>query len=112
LQTVEAERLGCLSGRVIRQGVPDSGTAFVRAHGLDEVGQESLVVTQAGEYRFSDLLPGRYLLSAFLDLDGNGRFGFGRPTPFVPAEPFWVSQDTVTVRARWETAGVDILLKP
>lgn len=110
-QTVEVERLGSLSGEVIRQGVPDSGVVFVRARRLDETSKESLVVTQTGEYRFSELLPGRYLLNAFLDLDGNGKFGFGRPIPFVPAEPFWVSQDTVRVRSRWETAGVDILLK-
>jgi len=43
-----------------------------------------------------------------LDMDENGRFSFGRPVPFVPAEPLWISQDTVRVRSRWETGGVDI----
>lgn len=110
-ETVEAEKLGSLSGKVRRQGLPDSGKVFLQAYALERGGGKSLEVTQAGEYHFEDLLPGRYLVSAFLDLDGNGKFSWGRPIPFVPAEPFWVSQDTVRIRSRWETGGVDVLLE-
>ncbi len=109
-QTVEAERLGSISGEIQRPGIPDSVMAFIRAHELGEIGRENLVVTGQGEYNFADLLPGRYLLSAYLDMDGNSRFSFGCPMPFISAEPFWVGQDTVKVRSRWETAGVDIML--
>lgn len=105
---VEAEQLGSLSGKIDRQGFPDTGAVFLRAHGLDQAGHESLVMTQKEEYSFAELLPGRYLVSAFLDLDENRRFSYGRPIPFIPTEPFWISQDTVMVRSRWETAGVDI----
>ncbi len=109
-QTVEAERLGSISGEIQRPGIPDSVMVFIRAHEPGEISRENLVVTGEGEYSFADLLPGRYLLSAYLDMDGNSRFSFGCPMPFVPAEPFWVGQDTVKVRSRWETAGVDIML--
>ncbi|MCK4597282.1 hypothetical protein KAU04_04550, partial [bacterium] len=109
-QTVEAERPGSICGEIQRPGIPDSVMAFIRAHELGEIGRENLVKTGEGEYSLADLLPGRYLLSAYLDMDGNSRFSFGCPMPFVPAEPFWVGQDTVRVRSRWETAGVDIML--
>jgi uncharacterized protein (DUF2141 family) len=111
-QTVEAEILGSLSGQVVAWGVPDTATVFVRAHGLEETAGEGLVTAQGEEYRFAELPPGRYLISAFVDLDGNGRFGFGRPVPFLPAEPFAVHEDTVRIRSRWETAGVNIVFSP
>jgi hypothetical protein len=110
-ETVEAEKMGSLSGKITRQGFPDSGKVFLQAYALERVGRESLAASQGGEYHFENLLPGSYLVSAFLDLDGNGKFGWGRPIPFVPAEPFWVSQDTVRIRSRWETGGVDVLLE-
>lgn len=111
-QTVQAEILGSVSGKILRPGIYDSATAVIRASGLDQAGGNNSITTQEEEYCFSRLLPGRYLFSAFLDLDANGRYGFGRPVPFVPAEPFTVRQDTVVVRSRWETAGVDIVFGP
>jgi len=110
-ETVEAEKLGSLSGKVTRLGLPDSGRVFLQAYALEKGGRERQVFSQTGEYRFESLLPGRYLISAFLDLDGNSNFSWGRPIPFIPAEPFWVSQDTVMIRSRWETGGVDVVLE-
>jgi uncharacterized protein (DUF2141 family) len=110
-RTQEAEGLGSISGDILRQGVPDSGRVCVRAHGLGDRALETQVITRGQDYRFEELLPGRYLISAFLDLDENTRFSYGSPVPFVAAEPYWVNQDTVTVRARWETAGVDVVLR-
>jgi len=109
-QTVDAEQLGSLSGKINRPAIPEGGTVFIRAHWLKQLGHESLMTTQEEKYRFLELLPGRYVISAFLDLDGNGRFSYGQPIPFIPAEPYWISQDTVMVRSRWETGGVDITL--
>ncbi len=110
-RTAEAERSGSLSGGILRQGLPDSGMVFVRAHWLDGNLSESRVRSRHQEYHFPELPPGRYLLSAFLDLDENGRFSYGNPVPFVPSEPYWISLDTVMVRSRWETAGVDVVLR-
>ena len=53
---------------------------------------------------------GRYTVCAFRDRDGDGRWSPGRPEPFLPAERFGVHPDTVDVRARWRTEGIDISL--
>jgi hypothetical protein len=110
-RTQQAEGLGSLSGAIHRQGVPDSGRVYIQAHGLGGMAREYQLITREQDYFFEELLPGRYLISAFMDLDENTRFTYGSPLPFVPAEPYWVNQDTATVRARWETAGVDVVLR-
>ena len=51
---------------------------------------------------------GRYRVFAFWDRDGDGRWNPGRSRPFLPAERFGVYPDTVGVRARWRTEGIDI----
>ena len=51
----------------------------------------------------TDLLPGTYRISGFLDRDRNGQWMSGQVHPFVPAEPLVARADTVEVRARWET---------
>ena len=51
----------------------------------------------------TDLLPGTYRISGFLDRDRNGQWMSGQVHPFVPAEPLIAHADTVEVRARWET---------
>jgi hypothetical protein len=52
-------------------------------------------------------MPGPYLLEAFLDRDGNGRFDPGHPYPWRPSEPIAVYTDTVAARSRWPNEGND-----
>ena len=54
-------------------------------------------------FRLTNLLPGTYRISGFLDRDRNGHWMSGQVYPFLPAEPLVVQADTVEVRARWET---------
>ncbi len=54
-------------------------------------------------FRLTNLLPGTYRISGFLDRDRNGQWMSGQVHPFVPAEPLIAQADTVEVRARWET---------
>ena len=60
--------------------------------------------------RFKFELPaGKYLLSGFIDRNENDELDHGRLNPFVPAETDAVYTDTVSVRARFETAGIEFL---
>ncbi|MCY3681019.1 MAG: Ig-like domain-containing protein [Gemmatimonadetes bacterium] len=54
-------------------------------------------------FSLTNLLPGTYRISGFLDRDRNGQWISGQVHPFVPAEPLIARADTVEVRARWET---------
>ncbi|MDP6592710.1 MAG: Ig-like domain-containing protein [Candidatus Marinimicrobia bacterium] len=68
----------------------------------------SISVNSDGSFEFPELLEGMWLLSAFQDKDGNGRYTTGRAVPFEPAEPFLVLPDTIEVRANWETEGIQL----
>ena len=54
-------------------------------------------------FSLTNLLPGTYRISGFLDRDRNGQWMSGQVYPFLPAEPLIAPADTVEVRARWET---------
>jgi hypothetical protein len=54
------------------------------------------------------MLAGDYGIRAFRDEDGSGTWSAGAPFPFVPAERWASFPDTVTIRARWDTADINI----
>lgn len=64
----------------------------------------------SGPYRVQNCLPGKYILECYRDLDGNGRYSYGKAFPFKPSEPFVVYKDTVKVRSRWPNEGNDLVL--
>ncbi len=55
--------------------------------------------------------PGKYLLSGFLDADGDGRPTPGSIRPFRPAETQANYADTIAVRARFESAGTQFIIE-
>ena len=69
-----------------------------------------LILDKPGEYRIEQLPEDKYRLKAFWDLDENGRYSAGGVFPFTFSEPFVVSNDTIKVRKRWETRGINIQL--
>lgn len=108
--TLNPDTLGAISGTVFDRMVGDErGKIYIKAH---LVGKSGLVyrthLKNPGPYRFPAVLPGNYWISAFRDRDGNGRFSYGRAFPFIPAESFAIYPDTVWVRSRWETKGINL----
>lgn len=57
------------------------------------------------------LPPGKYLLSGFLDSDDDARRGKGSLLPFVFSETTSEYPDTIRVRARFETSGIQMEFK-
>ncbi len=48
---------------------------------------------------------GKFLVTGFVDRNRNGEFDKGKVFPYTLSEPFLPYRDTVSVRARFETAG-------
>ncbi len=111
----DARDLGSLSGTA-RLDAPlalpadalRTARVFVEAAGPD--GRRFATSAPYGAtFSLTGLPAGAYRLTAFLDLDGDGRWTPGRLAPYRPAEPAATRTDAVTVRARWDTALPDTL---
>ena len=91
-------------GTVIGGVLPGHDPFLIEASGLnrDDI---STVRVAPGDTTFilNELMPGKYILRAFIDLNDDGVWFPGAVQPFAFAEPLAGQIDTVEVRSRWET---------
>lgn len=95
-----------------------SGRVIGLEHGLGVVGVRPLTGTtglerfatasDSGGFLVEKVPPGKYVVWGWEDRDGDGAYSAGRLAPFGFAERFGFCPDTVTVRARWESEGVEV----
>ena len=107
--TLNPDTLGSLSGNVQILGDTTSKEIVAMVSLIDKAKkryQKSL--PQFGPFLFENILPGKYRAGAYVDLNGDGNLSIGNPKPFVWCEPFTFFPDTVRVRSRWETQGVEL----
>ncbi len=84
---------------------------WVNLTSLDKKHTYKKILDKPGKFLWETLLPGKYFLDGFVDLDENQKYSFGKISPFEPAEPFAIYPDTVRIRSRWETAGIVLEFK-
>ncbi|MCH8069091.1 MAG: Ig-like domain-containing protein [Candidatus Marinimicrobia bacterium] len=97
---------GGISGKVLGEYVLGS---IVEAKPVENsIISYSVVVNSKGEFNFKKLPAEDWILSAFQDSDKNGRYTPGRAIPFIPSEPFLMTQDTIEVRANWDVEGIEL----
>ena len=107
--TLNPDTLGSLSGNIQILGNTKSKEIVAMVSLIDKAKkryQKSL--PQFGPFLFENILPGKYRAGAYIDLNGDGNLSIGNPKPFVWCEPFTFFPDTVRVRSRWETEGVEL----
>lgn len=91
-----------ISGPVLVELIPTSPNSFIA--------RRTQAADSTGRFVFSNLpAGGTYHFRAFLDRNGNARWDGGTLAPYQPAEPVAWSDETLTVRARWEVALADTL---
>jgi hypothetical protein len=107
-KTYDEDSLGSISGSVtVDSALSGRPYLFVK----DITGREFInAPVPDGTFEYQ-LPPGKYLLSGFLDGNGNGVFDYGSLDPFKFSETFTHHPDTVRVRARFESAGVEVNYK-
>jgi len=77
----------------------------------DSNGKNILDRIKVGDrFKFS-VKPGKYVMSGYLDRDGNGKYDFGTLKPFKYSENYFNYPDTIRVRARFESAGIELHIK-
>ena len=70
------------------------------------------VVRTNSPYQIPFLPEGTYQVTATIDINGNQHFDRGATVPFRYAEPFLIYSDTVKVRKRWTSDGIDFYFSP
>ena len=79
---------------------------------LKQVGVSSKPTQVATEknksFNFKRVLPGKYLVWAYIDADSNNEYSYGNLEPFKYAEYFKYYPDTLNLRARWPVGDIEI----
>jgi len=107
--TYTADSLGDVSGRIdFGHQLDSTGVVYISFFNMKgERLQEQAV---PGKTFRAALPPGKYFLHGYIDRNFNGERDDGTLAPFTPSETWAVYPDTVRVRARFESSGIDFLI--
>lgn len=111
-QTMDISRTGALTGEILLVGdsirVPVVLT--LKPKNATQGQSRSTILDNDGQYGFYEVIPGEYILTAFLDKNNNGEWSPGGLTPYMHAEPFAVYPEEVTIRPGIENMGINLTL--
>ncbi len=91
--------------------MPDSLMPYpvwIEVHPLNRESVLDRVMAREGRFFIPFLPDGRYRLRVFVDRNRNRRLDLGGSRPFRFAEPFFWVPDTIQVRKRWTTQGIEV----
>ncbi|MGH7495742.1 MAG: Ig-like domain-containing protein [bacterium] len=108
--TINADTFASISGKITDSDSTAQGSVQVFARKIGGKDEYHVQLEQPGAYLFREVLPGQYCIGAFRDANRNGRYDFGSPSPFRPAERYMVWPDTIKVRSRWPNEENDFEL--
>jgi hypothetical protein len=106
--TLNTEDFGSISGKFVNWERYLMPRIFVSS--LDQKVVKPVIPDSTSKF-LVDLPAGRYSFYGYDDVNDNGKYDRGRVNPLEFAEPFFVFPDTISVRSRFETEGVNINLK-
>jgi len=104
--TIDMANLGEISGIVY---VPDTSwyQAIIRAEMIMKQDRYQDIENTFKEYRIDFVPGGFYFMSTVIDVNGNEQWDKGKTVPWKFSEPFIFKSDTVRVRKRWTTKGIN-----
>ena len=110
IKVLDVDSMGSISGNIVVDLPEDTGVPAVLSF-KSITGRSDLTKTAEGNQFKVEVPAGKYLLSGFLDRNGNGVRDEGSLFPFTLSETEASYPDTISVRARFETAGIEFLFK-
>jgi len=108
-QTEPGTEYGIISGTVEAPEKWNNASVMVKAVSAGGKEQYKTHLSSNGRFQLRRIPAGDYNLESFYDTDSSGSYSFGIPTPFAPSEYFVIFPDTVSVRARWESSGYNLI---
>lgn len=109
--TKDWAQLGEISG-VVYASKPAYENAIILASPVRGTGTYTAASPIGSPYLLEFLPEGLYLLKAGIDINKNGILDKGSSLPFRFSEPVIALPDTVKVRKRWTTDGIDFRFQP
>jgi hypothetical protein len=105
--TMPSDTGGTVMGRIDFHGMSGFGLVFLPMGRGREL---TYLLPGPGVFEIDGIPGSRYRVYAFADLDDDGEYFSGGYKPFRFSEPRAFFPDTIDVRPRWETDGVDITI--
>jgi len=109
-RTYSQDSLGSVSGTMaINSDVDTVGIPYLKFKSATD--NKVFTFSVMGKHFNFQLPSGKYILNGFIDRDTNGRQDFGSLFPLKLAETGAVFPDTVRIRSRFESAGIEFIFK-
>ncbi len=108
--SIDSDSLGSITGTVKVEFI-DKMNSTKQLTFTSVSGNQSFDIKVLGNAFSMELPAGKYLMSGYLDENNNGYRDLGSTKPYTLAETFGKSADTIFVRARFETAGIEFKFK-
>lgn len=108
--TLNKDSLGTVAGRITVK-LDDRRMAPVVLQFNKVENQQTFDLPVSGREFKIDLPAGKYLVNGFIDIDSSGLRDLGSAIPYRYSETVMTHPDTIAVRARFETAGVELKFK-
>ena len=106
----DLKKTGEVEGMLADRDASGQGVIYLTATNLGRVWKKAEILGGPGKFTMDGLPEGRYMLSAFRDVDSSGAYSPGLPFPFHASERFVVGSDTIKVRARWAVEGIRLTI--
>ncbi|MBS1261215.1 MAG: hypothetical protein MAG453_00536 [Calditrichaeota bacterium] len=103
-----ADSLGSVSGSV--RATHERAPVHLAFHSVQDVHLPlRLSLPGSAEFRLDNVPAGRWSIHGWQDVSRTGGWSRGLPVPFAASDPVVVVRDTIEVRARWESGGVEVI---
>ncbi len=92
-------------------GTQSNNVRVVLRNIKNQVEPREINVQDKNQFVFKRVVPGDYLIWAYIDTDTNKEYSYGKINPFKSTEKFVFYSDTLNLRARWPVGDIEINFK-
>jgi hypothetical protein len=108
--TLSEDNFGSLAGQYDDDQVL-SNTIYMSTMPLEKKKKSNVIRLRGNrEFLFKWLPDGQYKLSGYIDLNNDQRYSPGNLFPFQFAEPYFMMNDTIRIRKRWEVSDIKFFI--
>lgn len=108
-KTFNGQDFTALSGKVVNIDLSQNPILILEEKGSRAHKYELKLKSE--KFEFNRVKPGEYKISCYYDTNEDGKYSYGFPFPYEPAEMFFVSTADLTLPPRWAVTDFEFILK-